>query len=205
MGRVNPNMTKVYREVVSRFMAEEEKLTHKQEVTRLYKKSLKTLESWIIDRRLWNEEATKIRAEFDANSALDVNSGYVYEVRIGSLFRLEEGESGPVRSARRHGLVIAFYWSADEERYVCVCGSLTKRLVREAEEKVTKYTHPDRYVFNYMPGGTKFMRNAPLPLEVCFPDGVPADVEVSAPVNIDITPLPAKPTVFVDFSKKGYD
>lgn len=78
MGRVNSNMTKVYREVVSRFMAEEEKLTHKQQVTRLYKKSLKTLESWVIDRRLWNEEATKIRAEFDTNSTLNPNSGYVF-------------------------------------------------------------------------------------------------------------------------------
>lgn len=38
--------------------------------------------------------------------------------------------------------------------------------MREALEKVDNYTHPDPYVFNYMPGGTKFMRNAPIPLEV---------------------------------------
>lgn len=90
----------------------------------------------------------------------------------------------------------------------CRLFSLAKRLVREAQEKLDHYTHPDRYVFNYMPGGTKFMRNAPIPLDVCFPDGViPDDVEVSPleAINIDMTPLPAKKTVFVDFSKKGYD
>lgn len=46
------------------------------------------------------------------------------------------------------------------------CGSLSKRLVREAQEKLEHYTHPDKYVFNYMPGGTRFMRNAPIPLDV---------------------------------------
>jgi hypothetical protein len=108
--------------------------------------------------------------------------------------------------------------------------SLTKRLVREAEEKLEKYTHPDRYVFNYMPGGSRFMRNAPIPLDVrllfpilmtsclarvltgcslqvCFPDGVPEGEEVSPleAINIDMTPLPERKGVFVDFSKKGYD
>ena len=105
---------------------------------------------------------------------------------------------------------------------------------------MVKYTHPDRYVFNYMPGGTRFMRNAPIPLDVraaavyirkpksyktkaslaemiyllaimyaqvCFPEGIPDDVEVSPipAINVDATPLPAKKTVFIDFSKKGYD
>ena len=44
--------------------------------------------------------------------------------------------------------------------------SLTKRLVREAEEKLVEYTHPDPYVIPYMPGGSKFMRNPPPPFEV---------------------------------------
>ena len=90
----------------------------------------------------------------------------------------------------------------------CCYFSLAKRLVREAQEKVAHYTHPDRYIFNYMPGGTLYMRNAPIPLDVCFPDGkIPDDVELSPleGINIDMTPLPAKETVFVDFSKKGYD
>ncbi|GLE02078.1 hypothetical protein PINS_up010916 [Pythium insidiosum] len=158
--KVNMNMAQTYREVVARVANPVEKLSHKQTVTRLYKQSLKTLDSWVIDRRLWNEEATKIRAQFDSHKALDPNSG------------------------------------------------LVKRLVREAEEKLEKYTHPDRYVFNYMPGGTRFMRNPPIPLDVCFPDGnIPEDVEVSPleAINIDMTPLPARKGVFVDFSKKGYD
>ena len=86
--------------------------------------------------------------------------------------------------------------------------SRATRLLREAQEKVDHYTHPDRYLFNYMPGGSLYMRNAPIPLDVCFPDGeIPDNVELSPleGINIDMTPLPAKETVFVDFSKKGYD
>ena len=40
------------------------------------------------------------------------------------------------------------------------------RLIREAQEKLHLYTHPDKYVVPYMPGGSKFMRNAPPALEV---------------------------------------
>uniref|UniRef100_F0WM63 NADH dehydrogenase [ubiquinone] 1 beta subcomplex subunit 9 n=1 Tax=Albugo laibachii Nc14 TaxID=890382 RepID=F0WM63_9STRA len=150
-------MNQTLREVVAHFVAPPKNLTHTQVVQRLYKQSLKTLESWVIDRRLWNEEAVKVRAQFDANRHLAPES--------------------------------------DQAKFA----------IKEANEKLKKYTHPDRYVFNYMPGGTKFMRNAPLPLEVCFPNGVPEDVEVSPveAVNIDGTPLPPKETVFVDFSKKS--
>lgn len=76
--KVNPNMNKTFREVVGRFGAPAQDLTHKQVVQRLYKQSLKTLDSWIIDRRLWNEEATKIRAEFDQNRHLAPESGCVF-------------------------------------------------------------------------------------------------------------------------------
>lgn len=75
--RVNVNMNQTYREVVGRFVGAPQELSHKQTVTRLYRQSLKTLDSWIIDRRLWNEEATKIRAEFDQNRALATDSGCV--------------------------------------------------------------------------------------------------------------------------------
>lgn len=74
---VNANMNKTYREVVARFVGAQEPLTHKQTVTRLYKASLATLGSWVIDRRLWNEEASKVRAQFDANKGLDPDSGCV--------------------------------------------------------------------------------------------------------------------------------
>ena len=42
-------------------------LTHAQQVTRLYRKSLKHLLSWCIDRQAWRKEALDLRARFDAN------------------------------------------------------------------------------------------------------------------------------------------
>lgn len=81
-ARVNANMNKTYREVVGRVMGAPQELSHKQTVTRLYKQSLKTLDSWVIDRRLWNEEATKIRAEFDQHRALAPDSGCVASLRL---------------------------------------------------------------------------------------------------------------------------
>ena len=41
-------------------------LTHAQRVTRLYRRSLKHLLSWCIDRSLWRQEALKLRDRFDA-------------------------------------------------------------------------------------------------------------------------------------------
>eukprot|EP00587_Corethron_hystrix_P013529 CAMPEP_0113306524 /NCGR_PEP_ID=MMETSP0010_2-20120614/5739_1 /TAXON_ID=216773 ORGANISM="Corethron hystrix, Strain 308" /NCGR_SAMPLE_ID=MMETSP0010_2 /ASSEMBLY_ACC=CAM_ASM_000155 /LENGTH=153 /DNA_ID=CAMNT_0000161205 /DNA_START=113 /DNA_END=574 /DNA_ORIENTATION=+ /assembly_acc=CAM_ASM_000155 len=41
-------------------------LTHTQEVARLYRKSLKVTLSWCIDREIFNEEATNLRARFEA-------------------------------------------------------------------------------------------------------------------------------------------
>ena len=43
-----------------------------------------------------------------------------------------------------------------------------KRVIREAEKELERYTHPDPYVVPYMPGGSKFMRNPPPPLDVRF-------------------------------------
>ena len=40
------------------------------------------------------------------------------------------------------------------------------RLLREGEEEALRATHPDMYTVSYMPGGSKFMRNPPLPLGV---------------------------------------
>ena len=38
---------------------------HTTQVARLYRKSLKTLSSWVIDRDIFLEEATKLRNRFD--------------------------------------------------------------------------------------------------------------------------------------------
>ena len=62
-------LTKIYRpgEVV----------THQQEVTRLYRRSLKLLQSWAIAKDVINEEALKIRASFDKNKHLAPEAPYV--------------------------------------------------------------------------------------------------------------------------------
>lgn len=52
-----------YRQVLS--------LSHVQRVTRLYRKSLRTLDSWAVDRDLFNDEADKLRARFNAARHVD--------------------------------------------------------------------------------------------------------------------------------------
>lgn len=64
-------------------MASQLALTHAQRVTRLYRRSLKHLLSWTIDRQVWREQAVELRARFDANKYADVR-------RANGL--LEEGE-----------------------------------------------------------------------------------------------------------------
>ena len=110
-------MDKVFSEVAASFKAKLS-LSHQQRVTRLYRRSLRELNSWVIDRELFCQESELIRAQFDANRLLDPHGG------------------------------------------------LSQRLIREAEEKVLKFTHPDPYVKPYMPGGSKFMRNPAPPLKV---------------------------------------
>ena len=62
-----------------------------------------------------------------------------------------------------------------------------------------------------MPGGSLFMRNPPIPLEVCFPDGnYPADapkVEFNADMSIckKETGKAATGPVLVDFGKKNME
>ena len=126
-------------------------------MARLYRNSLRLLSSWCIDRDIFNEEATKIRFQFD-----------------------EERGCRPEKATR---------------------------LLREGEEKLWNYTHPDPYRNSIMPGGTKFMRNPPLPMDVCFPDGnYPAD----AP-NYEIDPDwsksdPAtKGYTLIDYGKKNME
>ena len=49
----------------------------------------------------------------------------------------------------------------------------TARLMREACEKLATQIHPDPYIQPFMPGGSLFMRNPAVPLEVLYPDGIP--------------------------------
>lgn len=48
--------------------------------------------------------------------------------------------------------------------------------MREARERLFARTHPDPYIAAYMPGGSLFMRNAPPPLALVYPDGIPEGV-----------------------------
>jgi hypothetical protein len=60
-----------------------------------------------------------------------------------------------------------------------------------------------------MPGGSLFMRNPPLPLSVCYPDGLPEGVEELSELNVDMTLLTkgekaAAGRVLVDSANKRY-
>jgi len=74
-----------------------------------------------------------------------------------------------------------------------------------ANAKLLALSHPDDYVSPYMPGGSKFMRNNPMPLEYQYPDGIPEGVDQRT-VNFDQTPYRKEdpPFNFVDFANKKY-
>eukprot|EP01082_Thalassiosira_pseudonana_P007557 g7057.t1 g7057 contig23:1768661-1769738(+) len=60
-------MNAAFREAAAQARQKPVKLTHNQRcVARLYRKALKTLSSWIIDREIFLEEATNLRGRFDA-------------------------------------------------------------------------------------------------------------------------------------------
>ncbi len=65
------------------------------------------------------------------------------------------------------------------------------------------------YVLPYMPGGSKFMRNPPPPLELCYQDGLPEGVQRIAVKNVHgvQVPVSAQPegpkTVLIDIYKKS--
>ncbi|CAM9829900.1 unnamed protein product [Pylaiella littoralis] len=61
-------MNSTFRGAAAQFISKQHPITHQQEVCRLYRASLKLLDSWAIDRTIFNDEATKIRASFDEGS-----------------------------------------------------------------------------------------------------------------------------------------
>lgn len=126
------------RSAASQFIKAAPKLSHKQEVCRLYRKSLKLCNSWAISRDIFNAEATKIRASFDKYKSLSPEDAKV------------------------------------------------KYMLSSAYKTMEKYTHPDPYIVPWMPGGSLFQRNPPLPLDVCFPNGIPEGVHVD-PIHIDMS------------------
>ncbi len=115
----------------------------------------------MIDREVFLEEATLLRARFDANRDVSV--------------------------------------------------SAANRLLGEGEDELFQNTHPDPYKVAYMPGGTLFMRNPPIPLDVCFPDGDYPEDAPKITFNPDMTvcrPETGKSavgSVLVDYTKKNME
>lgn len=152
-------MNSVFSSAASQFRQKQPQLTQNQEAARLYRKSLKALASWSIDRGIYLDEATKLRARFDANRGCN--------------------------------------------------SAMASRLIKEGQSELHENTHPDPYCVPFMPGGSLFMRNPPLPMEVCFPDGdLPADapkVTLNPDMSIckEETGKSAIGRVLVDFGTKS--
>ncbi|GMH49745.1 hypothetical protein TrLO_g7303 [Triparma laevis f. longispina] len=151
-------MNQAFRLAGDQFRMQAPKLTHKQEVCRLYRNALKLTYSWVVSRDLFLEEAASLRSQFESNRT-----------------------ASPAACTR---------------------------LMEEAYSKMNEYQHPDKYCNPGMPGGSSFMRNPPLPLSVCFPDGIPDDVN-QREVNPDWVTLEeggygsGSGQVVVDFTKKN--
>mmetsp|Transcript_17153 Transcript_17153/g.51203 ORF Transcript_17153/g.51203 Transcript_17153/m.51203 type:complete len:163 (+) Transcript_17153:178-666(+) len=112
-----------FRAAAAQYMQKAPTLTHAQRVIRLYRQSLKTQNSWAVDRQVFIAEADKLRAAFDANKN--------------------------------------------------ATGARATALLEKGEEKLWESSHPDRYIAAYLPGGSLYMRNPPLPLHVCHDGHVP--------------------------------
>ena len=151
MSKVFDEVVKAYKPIV--------KLTHKQTVTRMYRSALRNILHWAENRDLFNEEARKVRAEFDAEKHHSPESSHIQIV------------------------------------------------MRNAAARLARHQHPDPYIMNYMPGGTQFMRNPAPPLEMVYPDGIPAHYSRRR-LNIDMSYVPDDQPyadkVFVDSVNKKY-
>jgi NADH dehydrogenase (ubiquinone) 1 beta subcomplex subunit 9 len=95
----------------------------------------------------------------------------------------------------------------DKHKHFPVESREAAELLKQGQAKLAANVHPDPYIMPYMPGGSLFMRNSPLPLEAIFPDGIPADVD-QRQVNIDFSNMPAgqkyADKAFVDSISKQY-
>ncbi|KAK8805192.1 hypothetical protein WA538_001643 [Blastocystis sp. DL] len=125
----------------------------------------------------------------------------------------------------KHSLMALLSWSTDREIFMEKATALRKRfrdaasldpnseeaktLLEEGIKEYAKMAHPDRYVQSWYPGGATYMRNAPPPMNVVYPHGVPKEVEESVvPIHPDGTPYNWRPNndpILVDFlGKKIY-
>lgn len=126
----------------------------------------------------------------------------------------------------RQSLKLLFSWAVNRPVFLEEAGKIRARFdanrglspeaakyaVEKGEEEMLEFYHPDRYVMPWMPGGSKFMRNPPPPLEVVYPDGnIPAGATTgtNTPVWPDSVPVTFRkdaPTGYlVDYSKKNME
>ena len=128
----------------------------------------------------------------------------------------------------RQSLRLILSWCVDREVFYDAADGLRARFdalksvnattgasaLIEGEKEYDAHFHPDKYCIPYMPGGTKFMRNPPLPLELCYPDGIPEDLKkemnggTMTPVWADSIPITWRPVMksaIVDFTKKNME
>lgn len=94
---------------------------------------------------------------------------------------------------------------------LCLIFLLQLFFFQEAKAELHSNTHPDPYCVPFMPGGSLFMRNPPIPMEVCFPDGnYPKDApKVTFNPDMSVckkeTGKSAVGSVLVDFTKKNME
>jgi NADH dehydrogenase (ubiquinone) 1 beta subcomplex subunit 9 len=97
----------------------------------------------------------------------------------------------------------------EQHRNLAPGSPAVNKLCREAEEELFSYTHPDQYVLPWMPGGSMFMRNPPIPMSVVYPHGPgEGDEYHERTVNIDQVPTSVRAPYdngIVDFSKKNVE
>eukprot|EP00904_Undaria_pinnatifida_P000419 jgi/Undpi1/10378/HiC_scaffold_29.g12828.m1 len=68
---MNAQMNSTFRGAAAQFISKQHPITHQQEVCRLYRASLKLLDSWAVDRTIFNTEATAMRKMFDEGSTCE--------------------------------------------------------------------------------------------------------------------------------------
>lgn len=126
----------------------------------------------------------------------------------------------------RQSLKLTFSWTMDRDIFLDQADKLrdefdaNKNLtlpqadyyIKKGEQRMLDCYHPDRYVIPYMPGGSKFMRNSPPPMDVVFQgQEIPEEFTkgVHTPVHVDMVPITFRPKIperlVVDFSKKNHE
>lgn len=126
---------------------------------------IKNIFGWTDDFVLANEEAVKLRNEFRSNMHLPPGNSTLRVGKISLLWLLPLIWFPKIRQFKFLKVNCGYITTSDSAK--------TARLMREAKERLESNINPDPYIRNYMPTGSLFMRNPPIPLEALYPDGIP--------------------------------